>query len=138
MKSSNKQPKTSIAVITAYRSERSDDENAMANLALQTTLNFDGYRAKPCDGHFNGKDEKGFIIGLDQNLESFALKRLDAIAQQYGQDSFLYVNAEREGFLRFNDLTIEKLGKFIAVSKFEAKAGNYTYDPLTSTYFVIK
>ena len=138
MKSSNKQPKQSIAIITAYKQGRTEAENEMATLALKTTLKADGYRYKEIEGHFNGNDEKGFTIGLDQNLESFALKRLDAIAEQYGQESFLYVNQERQGFLRFNDLNIEKLGNFVAVSEFEAKAGNYTFDPLTGAYFVIK
>lgn len=113
----------------------SDEENTRRTEAMSKWLDAKGYAHKPVIGCYKGKQEVSFVIPFTSDKESTELYRLAIRA--YGQESILYVDANRYATLARRDGQNFGLGQFRAVNKEDAtKREAFTHDIMEDRYYV--
>lgn len=88
---------------------------------------------KEVKGRCKGVDETSFIV-----LEQY-LPFVEKLCVDFGQESYLQIDVERNAFFTTPYGKPVYQGKFVPVSKEEANRSiGYTYDSLNNQYFIIK
>ncbi len=93
-----------------------------------------GLQFKPVVGRYKGVDEASWLVLIDDNQD---LERLKVQLKAHGQESYLWVNEDRQATLVYlDDASRIELGKFSAIEPNEAlKHDNFTVDPATGVYY---
>lgn len=132
--------KTLIALVSASLPEHcsiEENQQRTAKLAafLKTNLT-DTWKAEPVKGCYKGQEEDSFKVNVNDPID---LGVVDAAARHFEQESYLVIDAERIAWLYYLKGRTQRLGEFVAVSEFEAKAQDaWTFDPESGTYFIVK
>jgi len=119
------QPHPECYIISPEKSCKSRDVNSLRIDTMRAVLESDGYPFKSLEGCYKGLTEKSFLICDISEAEALRL------AIHYGQESILYLDADRSAFLIFADGSeTQALGEFKSVPRALAKNhDSWTVDP---------
>jgi len=129
-----------IVFISAFNSNLSADTNSRRNELLYAVLSDLNVRCRQCEGHYKGDKELTFMVFLDHN-KGFNEKFFANIAfEQFNQESILYRDKYKEGFLIFNNGEgVKNIGQIVELTPEEAsKQDSFTRFPLTDRYLGVK
>lgn len=120
-------------IISAERANLTSLENDLRTEKLERDLYNLGAGFKIVLGCYQGTKENSFVV---QGLKDASIVEL---LRKYGQDCALKLDSSRHADSIQANGDIISLGQFKAVSEANAlKLANYTFDAVTSQYFVIK
>lgn len=122
-------------IMSAELSALSTEENAHRSEALSAWLDAKGWAHKPVIGSYKGSEEIAVVIPVTDSEHEAALYRL---AKAYGQESVLYVDANRYATLIYVQTgKLAGLGMFRKVSELDARQREaYTHDIMEGAYYV--
>lgn len=126
---------TPFIVMSAELAELTKEENERRALALIGWLTRRGHSFKPVEGCYKGNREAAFVVLVpDEERE----RQIMSLARAYGQESVLYVDANRKAYLRLLESGEEvPIGSWRAIPKAQAKAASaYTHDVTAGAYYV--
>lgn len=83
-------------------------------------------------GHYQGQSENSFIVQCKDHRE---VGDLFDKAQDYGQECIMLVDARGVGFLLYANRKMERLGHVTASEWLPEGLQNYTYNPVSHTYY---
>lgn len=127
-----------FVIISAELVSRSTMQNIIRTEQLKEQLKSLGFRFKQVEGKYIGIREDSFVVLLDNILLTDPLKTLRDLANQYGQESILYVSSERAATLLFIDDTKSPVyvGQFKVVDEHVAhRLNGCTYDRDSGYYY---
>jgi hypothetical protein len=121
-----------FTIVSAYRKELSANANMTRHLEALQWLRNASIAHKEVYGYYEGEGERSILI-VGGGCNSVA----DTLANQYGQDCYLYVHQDRSAELRGG--IEQSLGTWQEVDKEDAMiADGFTVDPDTGKYYVCK
>lgn len=92
------------------------------------------YNRLAVHGVYKGDKELSYIIEVDDNLDT-----IQALSNKHKQECVLYLDNQREAYLIYPDGSKEYIGSFVSASKALAiQQDNYTYNPETDTYYIVR
>jgi hypothetical protein len=132
--------KTLIALVSASLSEHcSIEENAQRTAKLADFFKnnlTDSWKVAPVKGCYKGQEKDSFKVNVNDPID---LGAVDAAARHFEQESYLVIDSDRIAWLCYLKGRTVRLGEFVVVSEFEAKAQDaWTFDPESETYFIVK
>lgn len=130
---------TPFAIISAERAEYTPEVNAWRTASLLSQLQHRDMNPLQLCGRWAGVSEASFMIPLHAGEKGYNYSvALPQLARRWGQEAWLYVDANRYATLHYANRT-EHAGLWLSTSGEEARAADgYTYDPTRGLYYVLK
>lgn len=126
-----------IALISAYRPERSLQENGNASYALAEQLRAAGLQFDVCRGFWEGKEEQSFAVDLGEAGNSGEVyAKCEALGRQYQQDAIGHVDGQGLFYVDWlQDTRDELIGVWRELPEGAALPQGYTVFPNGRTYY---
>jgi hypothetical protein len=131
---------TPFAILSAERPEYTSEVNQWRSRSLESQLASRDMDQRQLQGVYKGTNERSFLVLLPGGETGYHYATgLPQLARRWGQESWLYVDANRFASLHYADGRIEALGVWQAATRADAVAADgHTYDPGTGLYFVVR
>lgn len=128
---------TQVVLLSAYRPERSLQDNGSASYALATLLRGYGLQFDVCRGFWEGKEEQSFCVHLGEEGNSGeAYARVEALARQFHQDAILHVDSHGLCYLDWlQDTRDELIGQWRELPEGAQLPQGYTVFPNGKTFY---
>lgn len=129
---------TPFVVLSAENPQWLADVNDWRTRSLEAQLRRDDLQFAPMEGNYNGHAEASFLVFCPGGDSGPAFTLVRKLAVRWGQESVLYVDANRMATLVYLDgrKSVE-LGMWHETGAgVAAKAGSFTYEPNAGRYFV--
>lgn len=125
-----------VFIISAEQAKFEIADNMTFTAGLQACLENDKIPFKAVRGSYKGIEERAFVVNC-------SLTQALTFAEIFHQESVLHLDTSRNATLHYTfnkptnvDVTKEKIGRFVACSEEEARAGQaWTYDIGQDTYY---
>lgn len=131
---------TPFAVISAENPTWLPDVNAWRTESLRKQLRDDEMVFVPLEGHYNATNEASFLVYLYRGDAGPAFTLLRKLAARWGQESILYVDANRGASLIYLDGSPSlDVGLWQDTNAETARANAaYSYDPTQGRYYITR
>lgn len=126
-----------LVILSAFRSELNEIENAKRNIQLKELLNdLSNIKYKEVVGCWEGAFETSIVVELNDNHR---INTMHKIANSFDQDAILILDHARNATLLNNDGSKLSIGKLTGVSKEEAESNiGYTFCSELNQYYICK
>lgn len=125
---------TPVVILSPEKNDTTEN-NQIRHLNLQAFLKQQYFSFKTVKGMYKGKVENSYVITL-KNEECLSMIKAALFNYPFGQESILYVDANRAAKLIYHSGEEKELGRFKPVDKSVAsKLDAYTYDHNNDTYY---
>jgi hypothetical protein len=119
--------------ISAELSTESAGHNAKATMELESELRALGLSFTTVTGRYKGTTEESFMVVGSPSVES----TIRELASKFGQESYLIVNNENQGFLNDNSGELVKLGQYTETTKEDALKHDSNSE-IDGRFFILK
>lgn len=128
-----------LVLVSAYRPERSLQENGDASYALAEQLRGADLGFEVCRGFWEGKEEQSFAVDLGEaGNAGEAYATVEALARQFHQDAILHVDSQGLVYLDWlNDTRDELIGVWRELPDDAALPQGYTVFPDGRAFYAV-
>jgi hypothetical protein len=133
--------RTPFAILSAERTEYTPEINDWRTRSLEAQLTHRDLSPVQIEGCYKGTREKSFLIAVPGGEAGYAFQTMiPQLARRWGQESWLYVDANRLASLHFCDERPTLiLGQWWNAAPLEAKAKDaYSYLPDDGQYYIVR